>query len=257
MKDFLKANYHAHTTRCQHAYGTEREFIEAAIDLGIQIFGFSDHIPCPYKNGFVSGIRMRMEQAEEYRDCIRRLQEEYKDQIRIYAGFEAEYVPRFFEEQKKMFDDLGFDYMIMGQHFLDQGETEGDYTGTPTRDEQFFKEYVDTVIEGMSTGAFLYIAHPDIFNYQGSDEIYKEQMSRLCKAAKNMNIPLEINILGMEGNRQYPNDRFWSIAGEIGNDVVYGLDAHAVEHIRAFDAYEKCVQLAKRHNLHIVDRLSI
>ena len=76
MVEFVKANYHAHTVRCQHAYGTEREFIEAAIDLGIEEFGFSDHIPCPYKDGFVSGIRMKMEQAEEYRDCIRRLEEE-------------------------------------------------------------------------------------------------------------------------------------------------------------------------------------
>ena len=27
--EFLKANYHAHTWRCQHAYDTEREYIEA------------------------------------------------------------------------------------------------------------------------------------------------------------------------------------------------------------------------------------
>lgn len=257
MKDFLKANYHAHTTRCQHAYGTEREFIEEAIELGLKEFGFSDHIPCPYKNGFVSGIRMRMDQAEEYRDCIRRLQEEYKSQIKIYAGFEAEYVPRFFEEQKKMFDDLGFDYMIMGQHFLDLGEMDGDYTGASNADEQFFKAYVDTVIEGMRTGAFLYIAHPDIFNFQGDADIYEEQMNRLCKAAKEMNIPLEINILGMDGNRQYPCDRFWNIVGEVQNDVIYGLDAHALEHFRAFDAYGKCVQLAERHHLRIVNQLDI
>lgn len=39
--EFLKANYHAHTWRCQHAYDTEREYIEAAISMGIEIFGFS------------------------------------------------------------------------------------------------------------------------------------------------------------------------------------------------------------------------
>lgn len=47
--DFLKANYHAHTWRCQHAYDTEREYIEAAISMGIEIFGFSDHVPCPIR----------------------------------------------------------------------------------------------------------------------------------------------------------------------------------------------------------------
>ena len=34
MMGFLKANYHTHTYRCQHAYGSEREYIEAAIRMG-------------------------------------------------------------------------------------------------------------------------------------------------------------------------------------------------------------------------------
>ena len=66
MTGFLKANYHTHTYRCQHAYGSEREYIEAAIRMGIAELGFSDHVPCPFKDGYVSGIRMTMEQAPEY-----------------------------------------------------------------------------------------------------------------------------------------------------------------------------------------------
>lgn len=81
--DFLKANYHAHTWRCQHAYDTEREYIEAAISMGIEIFGFSDHVPCPYQDGYVSNIRMTMKQAPEYVETIRRLEAEYRDQIKI------------------------------------------------------------------------------------------------------------------------------------------------------------------------------
>ena len=40
-----KANYHTHTTRCKHANGTEREYIEKAIEAGYQVLGFSDHSP--------------------------------------------------------------------------------------------------------------------------------------------------------------------------------------------------------------------
>ena len=72
MQEFLKANYHTHTTRCKHAYGSEREYIEAAIALGIKTLGFSDHIPCPYKNGFVSGIRMDMEESSEYVSTVQK-----------------------------------------------------------------------------------------------------------------------------------------------------------------------------------------
>ena len=38
-------NYHTHTFRCQHASGTEREYIESALAAGITKIGFSEHIP--------------------------------------------------------------------------------------------------------------------------------------------------------------------------------------------------------------------
>ena len=42
----------------RQAYGSEREYIEAANRMGIAELGFSDHVPCPFKDGYVSGIRM-------------------------------------------------------------------------------------------------------------------------------------------------------------------------------------------------------
>ena len=52
---YLVSNYHAHTTRCGHAFGTEREYIEAAIECGIREFGFSDHAPIPYEKNSMKG----------------------------------------------------------------------------------------------------------------------------------------------------------------------------------------------------------
>ena len=49
---------------------------------------------------------MTMEQAPEYVETIRRLAKEYESQIQIYVGFEAEYIPEFFDEQKAMYDEL-------------------------------------------------------------------------------------------------------------------------------------------------------
>ena len=56
ITNYLKANLHAHTFRCQHAYGTEREYVETAIEMGIKEFGFSDHIFCPFKTSFFYNI---------------------------------------------------------------------------------------------------------------------------------------------------------------------------------------------------------
>lgn len=254
--NFLKANYHTHTTRCKHAYDTEREYIEKAIEMGITKLGFSDHVPCPYKNGDVSGIRMSMSEAKEYVETIRKLGEEYKDKIEIYVGFEAEYIPEFFQKQIELFDSLNCDYLIMGQHFL-RNEELGPYTGAPTNDEDFIKEYVDAVLEGMRTGRFKYIAHPDLINYQGPDEIYNRQMTRLCEELKKMDIPVELNILGIGVGKHYPAERFWAIAGKTGNKVIMGLDAHCVQQMADVESYNKAMTIARKYNLQLINELDI
>lgn len=252
--EFLKANYHAHTVRCKHAYNTEREYIEAAIDMGIETFGFSDHIPTPYKTGFVSGIRMGMNEAGEYVATVRKLAEEYRDRIRVLVGFEAEYIPEFYQEQMEMCKKLNCDYIIMGQHFL-KSEEFGPYMGSPTDDEARIRQYVDTVIEGMKTGSYCYLAHPDLIHFQGMDSVYEWEMTRLCKAMNEMDIPLEINILGMAAGKHYPADRFWKIAGETGNKVILGLDAHAAEQVKDGRAYDKCMELVDRYHLNLIHEL--
>lgn len=256
MHDYPKSNYHAHTVRCKHAKDEERAYIENAIDMGLEVFGFSDHVPIPFRNGFVSGIRMDMEQAEEYIGTIRRLAEEYKDQIRVLVGFEAEYLPEFYEDQISELHKLHYDYMIMGQHFL-ESEQYGPYMGTPTGDEERLRGYVDMVIEGMKTGSYKYLAHPDLFHFTGMDSVYDWEMTRLCKEMKRLGIPLEMNILGMGERRHYPSERFWKIAGEIGNDTIFGMDAHMASQVLDGRAYDKCAALAQKCGLKVIDFLDI
>lgn len=255
MSDFLKANYHTHTYRCQHAIDTERQYIEKAIELGIKELGFADHIPCPFKDGYVSGIRMTMHQASEYVASLRELGREYNSDIRILVGFEAEFIPDFFPEQMNMFNSLGCDYMIMGQHFLNS-EAQGPYMGTPTDDESRIRDYVDTVIKGMKTGAFKYLAHPDLMNYQGLDSVYDWEMTRLCRELKELDIPLEINLLGIGEGKHYPTERFWKIPKEVGNKVIMGLDAHCVNHMADKKSYERGLELVKKYDLNLIDFLS-
>ena len=65
----MEANYHTHTWRCRHASGTERDYIENAIDHGIKILGFSDHTPYPFPDGYTSGFRMHVDQLDDYVDA--------------------------------------------------------------------------------------------------------------------------------------------------------------------------------------------
>jgi histidinol-phosphatase (PHP family) len=45
-------NYHSHTARCGHAWGTDEEFVNAAIDAGFSVLGFSEHTPWPFEDGY-------------------------------------------------------------------------------------------------------------------------------------------------------------------------------------------------------------
>lgn len=63
-------NYHTHTRRCMHAENTDEEYVQAAIGAGYQDFGFADHSPWPYRGGFVSSIRMTVDQLDEYLESI-------------------------------------------------------------------------------------------------------------------------------------------------------------------------------------------
>lgn len=253
---YLTANYHAHTSRCQHARGTERDYIEAAIASGIQIFGFTDHVPCPFSDGFVSKIRMRMEEANDYIETLRALKAEYADRIQILIGFETEYLPEYFHTQMSYLDAIGFDYMIMGQHFL-TSEATGPYTGTRTESEAFLTAYTERVIEGMQTGRFAYLAHPDLIRYEGSPAIYASKMRSMCEVLKEMHIPLELNLLGILSQKHYPREAFWEIAGSVGNDVILGIDAHWPEQIGDMDTYHKALTIADKYHLHLIDKLDL
>ena len=60
------ANYHTHTRRCGHAVGEDREYVEYAIERGLKVLGFSDHVPMPFPDGHESRFRVPLGQLEDY-----------------------------------------------------------------------------------------------------------------------------------------------------------------------------------------------
>lgn len=240
-----KYNYHTHTTRCGHATGSEREYVEEAIKAGIKILGFSDHAPMPFEDGYVSRVRMLPEHAEEYVKTISALRDEYKNDIEIHIGFEAEYDQPIFDKLIKLCKDIGIEYLLLGQHFIGS-EQERVFVSRISDDPEKVKKYTDQVIAAIETGKFTYVAHPDMLNYPYDDEVFRGQMVRLCKRAKELSVPLEYNLLGVGENRHYPTEKFFKIAKEVGNDIVIGRDVHYVSAMSDTETEKKAIeQLSK------------
>jgi histidinol-phosphatase (PHP family) len=249
----MKTNYHTHTTRCNHASGTEREYIETAIARGLDTLGFSDHSPYFFDGDYYSSFRMKREQVEEYVSTLCALREEYKDKIRILIGYEAEYYPKHFAKFIDFIEGYGYDYLILGQHVL--GNEDSHSSAAATEKEEYLARYVDQTLEGLSSGKFLYFAHPDIINYRGDEKIYEKYISRLCEGAKDLGVPLEINMLGVYDRRHYPSDRFLKIAAEVGNDFIIGCDAHWPNAVAEPTSLEGAMELARRHGIIPKERL--
>lgn len=228
------ANYHTHTPRCQHAVGSEEEYIRAAEAAGFQVLGFADHAPWPYRSRFVSNCRMLSAQLPEYVETLRRLRRRCAGRLKLYIGLEAEYFPGYMDWLAEQKQALGLDYLILGNHF-DRTDETGMYFGACTRPEEIDR-YIRLTIRGMETGLYRYLAHPDLFlnHYPSFDRAAEAACRTLCEAAAALDIPLEYNLLG-EARRigehrsdlGYTTPQFWQIAAEYPVKAIVGCDAHA------------------------------
>lgn len=241
----MKANYHTHTERCQHALGRDEEYVQAALAAGFDILGFSDHAPWPFQNGFVSSIRMPMEDFPGYVASVKALREKYAGQIDIRLGLESEYFPRYRDHMLRM-REAGVSYFILGAHYNDS-EEDHPYIGPECQTDEGVLRYAESAVRAMRTGLFCYLAHPDLFmRHRREDEFShacQQATDMLCQTAKEMNMPIEYNLLGLDGQRKgfsrgYPAKPFWDYARKYDNTVILGVDAHEPANLADLSLWE-------------------
>ena len=279
-----KTNFHTHTYRCGHANGSEEEMVCSAIKMGIEELGISEHVPLPHyrqhllkslvairgPRSFLSlvhafiqnGPSMPYPDMENYLDKIKECQDKYQDQIRIYKGFEAEGLEEYFDYYQSLLYEHKVDYLILGHHFHKHC-VHSDYYGKENMKKKDIYQYCNDVEKALETGLFSYLAHPDLFliGYKEFDLDARTVSQRICEKAKELNIPLEVNAGGIRrGLRNvngemiyaYPNTHFWKIAGEVGNDVILGFDAHDPSDFNEA-MYKQMLDFCKEHNLNVID----
>jgi len=257
----MRANYHTHNYRCNHAEGTNEDYIKEAIKAELDEIGLSDHMSHPGKN-VDNYNRMPYEELENYFNEVDYLKEKYKDKISIKKGLECEYFKDFDWLYKELKGKYKAEYLILGAHFFEH-EGEWTYVGKVKFDKDILKKYTDYIIESMESGYFTYIAHPDLFgmSYKNWDEHMIEASRRIFEAAEKLNMPIEININGMRrpkvkynnGERyQYPIKEFWELSKEYNVKRIIGIDAHNPEELHDL---EMGINFAKELGLEVIDRI--
>src|SRR5690606_28917085 len=117
----MKFDLHTHHDRCGHAVGKIEDYIQAAIKVGLQVIGISDHTPffaSPEDQPF-PGITMAKSEFPNYVHEVLRLKEVYQDQIEVLLGVEADFLPESIDNYQKELAQYPFDYVIGSVHQTD------------------------------------------------------------------------------------------------------------------------------------------
>lgn len=259
----MKTNYHTHTSRCMHATGTDEEYVLSALKGGYELLGFSDHTPWKYHTDYVADMRMLPDELPEYVESLRALREKYKDRIQIKIGLECEYFPEYMYWLKEQIKKYQLDYVIFGNHYYHTDE-KFPYFGHHTDNRDMLDLYEESAIEGMETGLYNCLAHPDLFmrSYPEWDRHCTLAARHICRAAARLHIPLEYNIAFVpyneaHGTTSYPCPEFWHIAAAEGCTAIIGVDAHHHEDLETPTYYDRAVKELDALKIKRTDKLKM
>lgn len=242
----MRIDLHNHTTLCNHATGTMEEYIQRAIELGIDVFGFSEH--APMKN-FEDGYRLVLEKKSLYENSVKQLQEKYKDDIKILLGYEVDFIDGDF-----ILDEIinsKVDYLIGSVHYInDWGFDNPEFIKEYEKRDinQIWRDYFDAVTLMARSGKFDIVGHLDlikVFKYLPTQDIRKIATNAM-QAIKDSNMVLEINSAGLRKpiGEQYPSMQLLQMAYEMDIPITFSSDAHSIEQV-GFE-YETVVFIAKQ-----------
>lgn len=256
-----KVNYHTHTDYCGHAVGKAADYVQEALDQGLEVLGFSEHIP--YEQDQFA-YRMPLEQLANYQEDVQALINQYRGRLQILCGFEGEYLRGWERWYESLLTSDTCDYMILGQHMY-VGRDGGIVTSGDLQSTEEYLDYVDSLIAGMKTGYFKMIAHPDFMfvNHFAWDIHCDRACDRLMNAAIADGYVLEYNANGYrrglcefdDGIRyQYPHALFWQKVAEAGIPVMISSDCH--EPAQMYDDFvKKAYEDAAALSLHVITDL--
>ena len=225
------ANYHTHNRWCRHAVGEIEDYIKVALEEGFEELAITDHVP---HSDNIDKRRIQWEEFPEYNRLLDRAIAEYGDRISLIKGFECEYYPESMPEYRWMRDDYGYELLILGQHWYGEGRQYFAFSHEKTADEMHI--YSDTVCDGLNTGLFGFLAHPDlcVLGYApGWDKECESCMRQIFAECEKLDIPVEINGAGAYENRGYPGREAFLLSKEYKLRYLINMDAHDPEYLRA------------------------
>jgi histidinol-phosphatase (PHP family) len=247
----LLVDYHTHSKFCRHATGELDEYVQAAIELGLQEVGCSDHAPLP--ENYDLQHRMTLEEYySSYAPAVSDLVQRYRGKIRIKRGIECDFLEWSDEWTRKFVAENDFDFVIGSVHFVGSRGSEKPLFG-PTYDAselpELHESYYHSIKDSASSGLFDIIGHCDLVKKLGACAGKKidEALWAALEEIRKSDLCIEINTSGWRraGQEAYPAERILAFARDLGIPMTLGSDAHKPLDV-AWD-FDRAVALIERY----------
>ncbi len=227
-------DYHTHNSRCGHARGSLREYVEAALERGLSGIGVSDHLPLVHTRD--PELSMALSELEAYVCDVRDLQTEYPGFILL--GIEADYRPDTFDDVHGVLGSYPFDYVIGSVHYLDEwpfDDPRQRHTWEGRDVDDVWRRYFDMVGEAAETGAFTLIGHLDLVKKWGHRPLrpIEDAARTLAERIGRTDAVVEVNTSGLRKPvaELYPDLDLLRLLREHGAAVTFGSDAHSPDDV--------------------------
>ncbi|MEW9672255.1 histidinol-phosphatase [Ammoniphilus sp. 3BR4] len=235
-----KFDLHTHHDRCGHARGKIRDYIEAAIEKGLNIIGIADHSPyfTSKEDQPFPHIAMGKSQFPEYINEVLQLKQLYREKIEVLLGVESDFLPEHVESYRRHYDSYPFDYIIGSVHHVDGINIfkKDRWDGLTKQEKIRTKEtYYNLIDQSARSGMFQILGHIDAIKgfYPSFSGIQTAAVEYTLKVIGECDIAIEINTSGKtkDVGGWYPSDDILEIARHYGVKVTFGSDAHDPERV--------------------------
>lgn len=225
-----------HTPLCGHAREEPVEFVAAAHEQGISLITFTCHTPISEEGFRQAGIRMHENQLPTYFamvDEAHAFGETVGVEVRV--GIEAEIFPdeEHMADMDRILRGQPFDFVLGSLHHQLPIYRERVAAQGLTDDTEIVRRYFLEMADGIRSGRYHSIAHPDVIRIYGTvDRFEPEELvdafAPVIDAAVETDTCLEVNTSGLiKGVYQvHPDPLFLRLACERGVKLTMGSDAH-------------------------------
>lgn len=243
-------NFHTHTRYCDGSDEPE-QYVTTAINKQFQALGFSGHAPIPYNFDW----SIKKDNVLQYVREIADLKIKYQQQLPIFLGLEADYIPEIMGNFNEIKRKYGLDYVIGSVHLVKNAEKNEIWF--IDGDEKFYIEGMENIYSHNAEKAvhdYYYqvmdmIANekPDVVGhidkirmnnkgryFSANEPWYDLLIAKLVDVIAKYGVIIEVNTRGIYKKRcetLFPEERILKLLYERDIPITLNSDAHKPEEL--------------------------